>query len=219
MIHILYSDGDLAVCVKPAGVLSEGQAPDTLPSLLGTQLEKTVYPVHRLDRGTEGLMVFALSSSAAASLSRQIAEGGMKKEYLAVICGAPPEEKGEMVDLLFYDRRVGKAFVADRARKGVKEARLSYICLARNGGHSLVRVRLHTGRTHQIRVQFASRGLPLVGDRRYGAPAEGLSAALFSHALSFAHPRTGNALSFRLSPEPNEGSAWVAFAEYFAEME
>ena len=213
MIHILYSDGSIAVCVKPSGVLSEGQAPDALPLLLERQLESPVYPVHRLDRETEGLMVYALSASAAASLSRQIAAGELKKEYLAVICGAPGEETGSMTDLLFYDRRVGKSFVTDRPRKGVKEARLDYICLAKKDSHSLVLVRLHTGRTHQIRVQFASRGLPLIGDRRYGAPAEGLPMALFSHSLSFSHPKTGEPLCFRLTPTPAEGSAWAEFRE------
>lgn len=219
MVRILYSDGSLAVCVKPAGTLSEGQAPDALPVLLERQLGKPVYPVHRLDRGTEGLMVFALSSSAAAELSRAIAEGEMKKEYLAVICGEPKEERGSLADLLFYDRRAGKSFAVTRSRKGVKEARLDYTLLARGEKTSLIRVLLHTGRTHQIRAQFAARGNPLAGDRRYGAPAgSGKSFALCSHRLTFDHPKTGERLSFRYVPSAEEGGPWAEFGECLAEQ-
>ena len=212
MIHILYSDRELAVCIKPAGILSEGQAPDSLPALLSAELNRPVYPVHRLDRGTEGLMVFALTQPSAAELSRQIVAGELKKEYLAVVCGAPSEERGSLCDLLFYDRRAGKSFVVDRARKGVKEARLDYTLLARGRDTALLRVLLHTGRTHQIRVQLASRGLPLAGDRRYGAPIAGKNPALCSHALAFSHPKTGEPMRFRYFPEAEEGSPWEEFA-------
>lgn len=218
MVHILYSDGELAVCLKPMGVLSEGQAPNALPSLLEKELGRAVYPVHRLDRMTEGLMVFALSPHAAAVLSRAIAEGKMKKEYLAVVCGAPAEASGSLRDLLFYDRRAGKTYVVDRSRKGVKEALLDYECLEVGDKHSLLRILLHTGRTHQIRAQFASRSLPLVGDRRYGAPAEGQPMALFSHRLSFAHPKTGESMCFCHFPEPLDGTAWAEFA-FFSDRE
>ena len=218
MISILYSDPDFLVCSKPRGILSEGASPQSLPILLKQETGRTVFPVHRLDRETEGLMVFATTSAAAAELSHRIAEGNVKKEYLAVIRGAPDPREGSWRDLLFYDRRAGKSFVVDRSRKGVKEALLDYELLARGERHSLLRIRLHTGRTHQIRVQFASRGLPLVGDRRYGAPAEGLPMALFSHSLSFSHPKTGEPLCFRLCPEPTEGSAWAEFGELLSSV-
>lgn len=218
MIHILYRDDACVVCVKPRGILSEGQALDSLPARLEEELGVPVYPVHRLDRQTEGLMVLALSSSAAAALSRGIAAGELEKEYLAVVCGAPKEGKGELTDLLFYDRRAGKSFVATRPRKGVKEARLDYTLQEKRERHALLLVRLHTGRTHQIRAQFASRGLPLVGDRRYGAPAEGLPLALYSHFLSFPHPLTGQRIAFRATPAPQEGTAWAEFSDFLAAL-
>ncbi len=219
MVHILYSDGDVAVCEKPVGILSEGQAPDALPALLSEKLGAPVFPVHRLDRGTQGLMVFALTSRAAADLSRQITLGTFKKEYLAVVCGTPREEEGSLTDLLFYDRRAGKSFVATRSRKGVKEARLDYRVLESRGERSLIRVLLHTGRTHQIRVQFASRGLPLAGDRRYGAPAGDQTVALCSHTLAFTHPRTGEPLAFRALPAAEEGTPWEAFSHILGGQE
>ncbi len=217
MVHIVYSDNEIAVCVKPAGVLSEGQGSKDLPALLSGELGKPVLPVHRLDRETEGLMVFALTPCAAARLSRQITEGSMKKEYLAVVCGEPREVTGELTDLLFYDRRAGKSFVVDRSRKGVKEARLDYTLLARGERTSLLRVLLHTGRTHQIRVQFASRGYPLSGDRRYGATIGGKDIALCSHTLTFFHPKTGEPLHFRHFPLAEEGSPWEEFSAYLTE--
>ena len=142
----------------------------------------------------------------------------MKKEYLAVVCGVPQERSGSMTDLLFYDRRVGKSFVADRPRKGVKEARLDYTVIESQGKRSLVRILLHTGRTHQIRVQFASRGLPLAGDRRYGAPAGDKTMALCSHTLTFPHPKTGERMSFCYVPTPAEGSPWAPFAKAIEEQ-
>ena len=196
MIDIVYSDKDICVCRKPRGVLSEGEGQGTLPSLLSEALGKMVYPVHRLDKGTEGLMVFALSSAAAAALSRQITDGAFKKEYVARLCGVPKEEIGRLTDLLFYDRARGKTFVVKRARKGVKEAVLDYRVTSVEGGQATVRVRLITGRTHQIRAQFASRGMPLCGDRRYGAPADSGEFSLCSCYLSFVHPTSGEALEF-----------------------
>ena len=205
MIHILFFDTSIVVCLKPRGILSEGDGATCMPHLLAAQLREqgerdTILPVHRLDRETEGLMVFARTPAAAAALSRSILEGTVKKEYLAILCGIPEVEQGRLTDLLFYDRRRGKSFVVDRPRKGVKEAILDYRILKREQGRALVRVSLLTGRTHQIRVQFASRGLPLVGDRRYGAPAEGEPLALYACRLSFPHPKTGALLSFDSTP-------------------
>ena len=156
--------------------------------------------VDRGDYFRTDLACEARTPAAAAALSRSILEGTVKKEYLAILCGIPEVEQGRLTDLLFYDRRRGKSFVVDRPRKGVKEAILDYRILKREQGRALVRVSLLTGRTHQIRVQFASRGLPLVGDRRYGAPAEGGPLALYACHLRFPHPKTGALLSFDSTP-------------------
>lgn len=211
MIEILYEDAHVAVCVKPAGVLSEGESKDALPSLLLEELARhtdtpprAVYPVHRLDRDTEGLMVYALSSTAAATLSRDIAEGRFEKLYRAWLWGVPERDSDSLCDLLYYDRSRGKSFVVERERKGVKRASLEYKVLSRHADkkRTLVEVRLHTGRTHQIRVQFASRGLPLCADRRYGAPAEsGKALALCSVELGFTHPVTREPMRFCRIPK------------------
>lgn len=217
---ILYLDRDLLVSVKPRGILSEGDGKDSFPTLLSEELRERgerngVYPVHRLDRETEGLMVYARTERAAAALSRAIAEGALTKEYFAVVCGEPAEE-ATLRDLLFYDRHRGKSFLVDRERKGVKEAILDYRVLARSEGYSLIRVCLRTGRTHQIRVQFAGRGYPLCGDRRYGAPASPYALGLCATHLSFPHPNGKETLRFTHLPRlDGEGkpSAFSLFRE------
>lgn len=203
--NILYQDRQLVLCIKPAGVLSEeGGMPGLLRAQLGLQ---EVFCVHRLDRAVGGLMVYAKTGTAAAALSRQIAEGGMDKRYLAVCCGEAPEA-GELRDLLYHDAAKNKSYVVTRQRRGVREAALRFETLDRREGRSLVRVELLTGRSHQIRVQFASRKLPLLGDRRYGGdPAPAL--ALWSEALRFSHPESGEKLAFS-APPPAE-APWTLF--------
>ena len=213
MYRTIYLDDEIIVCHKPRGVLSEGEGKGSLPGILAEELSARgeparVFPVHRLDRDTEGLMVYARTSAAAAALSRAITEGELKKEYIAVVCGSPEEEAGTLTDLLFYDRGRGKSIVVTRPRKGVREAALTYRFLERWENRSLLRIELQTGRTHQIRAQFASRGLPLAGDRRYGAPAEGTPMALFSCRLAFPHPKTGAPMAFEALPTELEGTAW-----------
>ena len=209
MIPILYLDNAILVCVKPAGILSQG-APEggtDLPVLLSRQCGGQVYPIHRLDRGVGGVMVYARTKPAAGALSRAVQLGALKKEYLCIVSGGPEAAEGIYRDLLFHDSTRNKTFVVQRLRKGVKEASLSYRVLDTSGTRSLVRIQLHTGRTHQIRVQFASRGMPLLGDRKYGGePAEQI--ALWSCHLSFPHPDTGAALSFQQSPA---GTVWHTF--------
>lgn len=223
-IDILYSDKSIVVCVKPAGAVSE-DAPGGMPELLRKELKRNaavpqIFPVHRLDKGVGGVMVYALTKDAAASLTRQMTESApanagktFTKEYLAVTEGVPEPVSGRMEDLLFHDREKNRTYVVKRPRKGVKEAALEYETLASSGGDpeagvfSLVRIRLLTGRTHQIRAQFSSRKLPLCGDRRYGAKTAG-DIALWSHRLTFRHPETGEELTFRAGP-PKDGP-WAA---------
>ena len=192
-MDILYSDKDIAVCVKPVGLESEGQVPDALKAALGGE----VYPIHRLDKNVGGVMVYARSKSAAAALSRAVQEGTMVKEYVAMVHGTPPEA-GDWTDLLFKDSQKNKVFVVKRERKGVKTARLEYTLL-RGGETSLVHIRLHTGRSHQIRVQFASRGFPLVGDHKYGSRDEAPAPMLFSRRLSF--PLMGRQHCYEAAPD------------------
>ena len=215
MIEILYEDTHIAVCVKPSGILSEGESKDALPFMLFEELSKIraerkesapngIYPVHRLDRDTEGVMVYALTPKAAASLCKDISDGKWEKLYRAWLWGVPEKDSDILRDLLYYDRARGKSFVVTRERKGVKSASLEYSVISRHPeqNRTLVEVKLHTGRTHQIRVQFASRGLPLCADRRYGAPAEsGKALALCSVALGFAHPETRKDMRFDYLPE------------------
>jgi 23S rRNA pseudouridine1911/1915/1917 synthase len=166
---------------------------------LAAQLGCEIYPVHRLDKETGGVMVYAKTAQAAAKLSADVAAGRLQKTYLAVVKGDFPNEQGEMRDLLFRDQQRNKSFVVQRQRKGVKEAILQYERLESRDALSLMKVTLVTGRTHQIRVQFASRGYPLIGDRRYGgntAPC----LALWAHTLSFPHPITDTVLTFSAAP-------------------
>lgn len=212
-IPILYEDSDLIVCQKPVGVLSQPDATGTGEDMLSLLSEKNrgkpVYLVHRLDRGVGGVMVFAKHARAAGRLSAMVADRSITKQYLAVIHGRPTPQCGVLKDLLFKDRTLGKTFVVDRMRKGVKEASLAYATLATredtpHGTLSLVQIRLHTGRTHQIRVQFSSRGMPLSGDGKYGARDHGSPIGLWSYRLSFVHPfQKGSIVDVCKMPEGN----------------
>ena len=199
MIPILYEDSDLIVCVKPAGILSQpglGDGDDMIALLQTYLTEKNEKPyiglVHRLDRNVGGVMVFSKKQAATAKLSEAIRQRDFIKEYLAVVYNRPDEKAGVYKDLLFKDSSKNKTFVVSRPRKGVKEASLEYEVLGSQypaeGELSLVKIRLHTGRTHQIRVQFASRKMPLVGDGKYGGRDNQCDIALWSYRLSFQHP-------------------------------
>lgn len=221
--EVLYKDRYLLLCRKPVGVLSEASggggkaSPEAgMPEILNAMGFEKVYPVHRLDRAVGGLMVFALDGKTAAGLSVLVAERGMTKEYLCVVHGTPGETSGRFTDLLFKDARKNKSFVVQRMRRGVKQAVLDYRVLDADaetpwGRCSLVRVSLVTGRSHQIRVQFASRGMPLVGDGKYGGSDNGAEIALYSARIAFTHPITGKPVDVSL-PMP-DGAPWDSFAE------
>ena len=192
-MEILYSDRDLAVCIKPVGLDSEHELPQNLKEQFGGE----IFTLHRLDKNVGGVMLYARNKAAAARLSRDIQEGRMVKEYVAMVHGTPPES-GDWQDLLFKDSRKNKVFVVKRQRSGVKPARLEFTRL-REGETSLVRIRLHTGRSHQIRVQFASRGFPLVGDHKYGARDEHTAPMLFSCCITI--PCNGGEMQFTFLPD------------------
>ena len=189
-MEILYTDKSLIVCVKPVGMDSEKEVPETLKQLLGGE----IFPIHRLDQNVGGVMVYARTKPAAAALSKLVQDGALVKEYVAMVHGTPPES-GDWTDFLFKDSTKNKVFVVKKERKGVKKARLEFVTLA----PSLVRIRLHTGRSHQIRVQFSSRGFPLVGDHKYGSRDEAMAPMLFSCCISF--PWHGTQMKFEQLPD------------------
>ena len=188
-METLYSDKHLIVIVKPVGMDSEHE----VPAAIGGE----VYPIHRLDKNVGGVMVFAKTKKAAAELSKAVQEGSMVKEYVALVHGTPPES-GDWEDFLFKDSRKNKVFAVKKERKGVKYARLEFNRLT-DGEESLVHVRLHTGRSHQIRVQFSSRGFPLVGDHKYGSRDSRTEPMLFSCRITF--PWNGKPMTFEALPE------------------
>ena len=192
-MDILYSDQNIIVLIKPVGFDSEKQ----VSYLLKSQFVGEIYTVHRLDMNVGGVMIYARKKQTAAELSRAIQEGTMIKEYIAAVHGTPPQ-KGDWEDLLFKDSRKNKVFVVKRMRNGVKKARLEFVRLT-EGDTSQVRIRLHTGRSHQIRVQFASRGFPLVGDHKYGSRDKRTSPMLYSCKITF--PYQGKTVSYESMPE------------------
>ena len=192
-MKILYEDKNIAVCVKPVGMDSEHQLPQLLQDYLGGD----IFTLHRLDKNVGGVMVYGRSKSAAASFSKLIQEGQMVKEYVAKVHGTPPQS-GDWQDLLFKDSRKNKVFVVNKQRAGVKPARLEFKRITA-GEESLVHVRLHTGRSHQIRVQFSSRGFPLVGDHKYGSRATQTEPMLYSCRISF--PYQGKSAVFEHYPD------------------
>jgi 23S rRNA pseudouridine1911/1915/1917 synthase len=201
-MEILYEDKHIVVAIKPVGILSQADSggKESMVSVLSDMCKSNIYPLHRLDRDVSGVMVYAKTKFAAQKLSTDIAEKRFLKVYVATVHGVPKEQSGTMQDLLFHDSRKNKTYVVKRERKGVKEALLEYTVIKtvqnEDGARTTARVVLHTGRTHQIRVQFASRGMSLVGDRKYGARDDAESIALYSHEIGFYHPETNEYLSF-----------------------
>ena len=213
MPTILYEDAHLLLVEKPMGVSSQDVDGDSVPN----RLAERGYPVqvvHRLDTPTGGVMAYARTDRAAAKIGVVIRDHErFQKEYLAVVQGAPEEAEGYYTDLLYYDVRMNKSYVVNRRRKGVREAKLAYSVLESvttdDGTFSLIRVRLHTGRTHQIRVQFASRKMPHYGDSRYGG-VKGACLGLWSHRLTLHHPLMGKTITATSSPNW-EMAPWCYF--------
>lgn len=197
-MKIIFEDKDIVVAIKPPEILSQGDEKGRANAIdiLREMTQSEIFPVHRLDKGVGGIMVFAKNSKAAAELSSQVSNRTMTKTYLAVTHGEIEQNKATLEDLLFFDRSKNKSFVVKRERRGVKKALLEYECIDKTAEKSLVKVQLITGRTHQIRVQFASRGHALYGDKKYGARDNSKSISLLSKQISFLHPSTGEKMCF-----------------------
>lgn len=190
---ILYTDRGIVACIKPVGLDSEAELPAELKKTLGGE----IFPIHRLDKNVGGVMVYARTKAAAAVLSKAVQEGAMVKEYVAMVHGTPPDG-GDWEDCLFKDSKKNKVFAVKKERKGVKYARLEYKRLTA-GETSLVHIRLHTGRSHQIRVQFSSRGFPLVGDHKYGSRDTATAPLLYSCRITL--PWNGETKVFESLPD------------------
>ena len=201
-MELIFVDEDVLVCIKPARVLSTdepGGVPELVREVLG-EPQAVVRTVHRLDRVVGGLMVLARNGAAASELSRQIRDGEFQKEYLAVVHGMPEVESGRFCDLLFRDKARKMTMVVPVEGKGVLPASLRYRVVNRTESMSRVEIQLETGRTHQIRVQFASRGMPLMGERKYSQIEDDCEIALWSHKIGFFHPKTGLWMEFTKEP-------------------
>lgn len=205
-VKILYEDKWLCLCVKEVGISSEDGG---MPELLKQQCGMKHYCVHRLDMAVGGIMVYARDKACAGKLSALVLGREVEKEYLAVVQGRPETDSGIMRDLLFKDSCKNKSYVVRRMRNGVKEAELEYELLEANDNMSLLRIKLHTGRSHQIRVQFSSRSMPLVGDVKYGSNHKDCPIALWSHRLCFRHPMTKKTID--ISENPINTKPWNEF--------
>ena len=207
---IYYEDNDIIVCEKPYGISSQESSGENMISCLKSHTGCNIYCIHRLDIQTTGVMVYAKNKESAAALSSQASSRELKKEYLAV-CHGDIDEYGEMVDLLYHDRINNKSFVVSTKRNGSKEAKLEFWkegeALVDEKQLSLVKIALHTGRTHQIRVQFSHRANPLYGDGKYGAK-DNDKIALHSAKISFIHPKTNKPMEFCSVPQ---GKIWEQF--------
>ena len=202
MIRILFQDENICICQKEAGMLSEmTETKESLPKMLSEQLKSEIFVLHRLDKPVGGAMIYAKTKKGASAFSRLISEDGIKKEYVTVLDGRPAENSGLLTDLLFRDKQKNKTYTVKRMRKGVKEAKLTYEVIASAEEKSLVKIQLITGRTHQIRAQFASRKTPVTGDGKYGSRDNKCKTALWSHKLEFTHPFTHEHISVTCEPD------------------
>lgn len=209
-MEVLFEDKNVIFAVKPVGVASQASSNgNDMIKLLSEHTKSEVFPVHRLDTATGGVMVYAKNKKTAAKLSAAFAENKTIKEYLAVVCGCVPDF-GEMTDYLWHDKLKNKSFSVKTERKGAKKAILSYEKLADGDGFSFVRVKLETGRTHQIRAQFATRGFPLCGDGKYGGKS-GYPMSLWCYKLTIPYPTDNETMTFTSLPHANV-SPWTLFS-------
>ena len=208
MINILFENNDFVVCIKPVGIASQNDKTQDMVKLLTQQLSSPIFPVHRLDTAVGGTMVFAKNQKTAANLSKQIQDGTFKKKYLAVVSGRPESDSAILEDLLFKDSSKNKSYVVKRERKGVKKAKLGYELVSYSENMSLLKILLYTGRSHQIRVQFASRKLPLIGDGKYGSKDNRCTVALWSSEIVFEW--NGDSVEFVSYPD-NKQFPWNLF--------
>lgn len=209
MFTILYEDDAIIVCVKEAGVATQTKkiGQKDMESMLRTYRMQKGEPsyigvVHRLDQPVSGVMVFAKTKEAAADLSRQISTKAADKYYYAVTDGIPDKVKGTLEDYLLRDGKTNLSKVTDRKTAGAKRAELSYEVLEKNETKALLKIKLATGRHHQIRVQMAHAGWPLVGDRKYhfkeNMNGGSCPMCLCSYKLGFSHPTTKKKLEFEI---------------------
>lgn len=208
MIDILFENNDFVVCIKPVGIASQNDKAQDMVKLLEQQLGSMIFPVHRLDTAVGGTMVFAKNQKTAANLSKQIQDGTFKKKYLAVVSGRPESDSAILEDLLFKDSSKNKSYVVKRERKGVKKAKLKYELVLYAEDMSLLKILLYTGRSHQIRVQFASRKMPLIGDGKYGSKDNRCTVALWSSEIAFKW--NGDLLEITSFPD-NKQFPWNLF--------
>ncbi|MBO4343473.1 MAG: RluA family pseudouridine synthase [Clostridia bacterium] len=209
-IKILKTEKNYISVIKKAGMICERSDGNIKAESMVNELEKElgteVFPIHRLDKETSGVMIFALTREGAAALGKTVSDGEFHKTYLAVSEGIFDEKSGEMEDFLYRDAKKNKSYAVKTERKGVKKAKLEYEVLDEKEIYgkdfSLVRIKLFTGRTHQIRVQFSHRGHPVAGDRKYGSRTDlKEKIALFSEKIEFSDPFSHKTVSFEAKPD------------------
>ena len=211
MINILFEDEHICICEKQPGLLSQdNQSNDSLPVLLKEQLNCEIYTLHRLDKPVGGAIIYAKNKQTATAFSKIISENAIFKQYITVLDKIPENDTDLLIDYLFHDKKKNKTFTVKRLRKGIKEAKLLYKIISRSGEKALVEVTLITGRTHQIRAQFASRKTPVTGDGKYGSRDNKCNTALWSHKLEFTHPVTGEKICITSNP-PYDCYPWNLF--------
>ena len=221
-LNVIYEDNHVIVVIKPQNIPTqedESKDKDLLTMVKEYIKEKDNKPgnvfvglVHRLDRPTGGVMVFAKTSKAASRLSAQIAENEFKKRYLAVVLGKPREKRLKLVNYLQKNARTNTVQVVPELTTGAKRAELEYEVLESKEKVSLVDVKLYTGRSHQIRVQMKHIGCPVYGDVKYGGDklAKGHNLALWAYELKFVHPTTKENMTFKVYP-PEDIVPWNVF--------